>query len=250
MKASTDRLVAAWLQVTAGALVFLPVLVVGGFPVERWSSVVVSSVIHLGYGLTLVGAYNRGDLSLVYPIARGIAPVLVTLGAVVLLDDVPDVLGMVAVALIAGGILSVIHRPGRGVPWALATGILIAGYTLVDGAAVRAGGESVRYTVAVFCGNALLLSVVTLYRRGHRQMFAGVRGDGWRNLAGGIASAIAYILVLTAARRAPLGLVAAVRETSVVFGALGGWLILKEPFGRTRVRAAMVIAVGLALLVV
>lgn len=248
MKSSTDRLVAAWVQVTAGALVFAPVLVWGGFPTDRIWSVVASAVIHLGYGLTLVAAYERGDLSLVYPIARGVSPVLITVGAALLLDDVPGAVGMAGVSLIAVGLLSVIRRPGPGVWWAVATGALITAYTLVDGAAVRAGGESFRYTVAVFAGNAVALTSAVVVRRGWSAMQRGIANDGWRNLAGGVASALAYVLVLTAARSAPLGLVSAVRETSVVFGALGGWLLLKEPFGITRVRAAVVIAIGLALI--
>lgn len=250
MKASSDRLVAAWVQVTAGAVVFAPFLIAGGFPTDRLGSVAASAAIHLGYGLALVAAYERGDLSLVYPIARGVSPLLITAGAALLLDDRPGTLGLAGVVLIAVGLLSVIRRPGPGVWWAVLTGAMITGYTLVDGAAVRAGGESFRYTIAVFAGNALALSLAVLVRRGPAAMRRGFGVDGWRNVAGGVASAIAYMLVLTAARWAPLGLVSAVRETSVVFGALGGWLLLKEPFGITRVRAAVVIAAGLALVAV
>jgi drug/metabolite transporter (DMT)-like permease len=250
VKASGDRLLAAWMQTTIGALVFLPVLIVEGVPTGPWKSLGASALLHLGYALTLVAGYDRGDLSVVYPVARGSAPLLVTAGAAVLLDDRPGVIGIVAVVLIAGGILGMIRRSsGRGVGWALACGGFIAGYTLVDGAAVRAEGGSLRYVVTLIGLNALLLLLVVLGRRGRRRIAAAIRRDGWRNGFAGAASVAAYGLVLTAARWAPLGLVAAVRETSVILGALGGWLLLKEPFGFARVVASTLIAAGLVLLV-
>jgi drug/metabolite transporter (DMT)-like permease len=247
LKASGDRLVAAAVQAAAGALVLLPFLVAGGYPTDRWLSLVASGVLHLGYGLTLIGGYDR--LSVIYPVARGTSPLLVTIGAALFLDDALGVSGLLGVVLVAAGILGVARRPGRGVVWALACGCCIAGYTLVDGGAVRAEGGSLRYTAALFLTNAVTLGAVALLRRGPRPLLAAIRSAGVRQGAGGAASAAAYLLVLIAARWAPLGSVSAVRETSVVIGALAGWRLLGEPFGRHRIAAAAVIAAGLVVLV-
>jgi len=249
LKASGDRLVAAAVQSVAGALVLAPFLIVDGYPVDRLPSLAASGLFHLGYGLTLVGAYERGDLSAVYPVARGTAPLLVTVGAALFLDDTLGGLGTLGVILIAAGILGVIRHPDRSIVWALACGGFIAGYSLVDGAAVRAEGGSLRYTAALLLTNAVTLSVVALVRRGGRPAVVAARSGGGRQLLGGAASAVAYLLVLIAARTAPLGAVAAVRETSVVLGALAGWRLLGEPFGRARAVGAAVIAIGMVVLV-
>ena len=130
LKASGDRLVAAAVQSVAGAVVLAPALAFDGYPIDRWGSLAASAALHLGYGLTLVGAYERGDLSVVYPVARGTAPLLVTVGAAVFLDDTLGGLGVLGVVLIAGGILGVVRHPDRGIVWALACGGFIAGYSL------------------------------------------------------------------------------------------------------------------------
>lgn len=248
LKASGDRLVAAAVQAVAGALVLLPFLIAGGYPTDRWLSLIASGAFHLGYGLTLIGGYDRGDLSVIYPVARGTSPLLVTVGAALFLDDALGVSGVLGVMLVAAGIIGVVRRPGRGVAWALACGCCIAGYTLVDGGAVRAEGGSLRYTAALFLTNAVTLGIAALLRRGRGPLLALARSAGVRQAAGGAASAAAYLLVLIAARRAPLGSVSAVRETSVVIGALAGWRLLGEPLGRQRMTAAAVIAAGVVLL--
>lgn len=249
LKASPDRLVAAAAQSVAGALVLLPFLVDGGLPGERLDSLILSAAFHLGYGLTLIGAYGRGDLSVVYPVARGSAPLTVTLGAFVWLDESPTLLEGVGVVLVAAGLVALARGRRSGLGLALVCGGFIAGYTLVDGAAVRAEGGSLRYTAALFLLNAIVLGVVALTRRGVQGVVTAVRVDGYRQIAGGVSSAVAYLLVLIAVRSAPLASVAALREVSVVIGAVAGWLVLGESFGRTRVAAAAVVATGAALLV-
>jgi drug/metabolite transporter (DMT)-like permease len=251
VKASRDRLVAAWAQVSFGALVFAPFLVASGVPWEAWPALVASTLVHLAYGLTLVVAYSRGDLSVVYPVARGAAPVLVTVGAIVFLSDPPGVVGGVAIVLVVAGVLVTgLRGRGHGIPWALAVGVLIASYTVIDGAAVRDLEGSFSYAVALTVCNALAYVPVLLAVRGPRRMLDGLRGEWWRHVLGGAASVGAYALVLIAARFASLGLVAAVRETSVVWGALGGWLLLGEAGGRRRLEGAVLIALGLMLLAV
>ena len=251
VKASNDRLVAGWAQVFFGALIFLPFLVSMGIPWEAWPFFVVSGGIHVAYSLSLVAAYERADLSFVYPIARGGAPVFVTVAAMVFLDDRPGMVGTIAVLVLVVGILFMARRGsgGAGLGWAMLTALLIASYTSLDGAAVRSLGESVSYTITVFLAGAVGFTPLVIRLRSWNGLVGAVAAEPGRYAFAGAASAGAYILVLIAARSAPLGLVAAVRETSVVFGALGGWLILGEPFGRRRLVAAAMIAAGLALLV-
>jgi drug/metabolite transporter (DMT)-like permease len=250
VKASSDRLVAAWAQVTFGAILFLPFLVASGVPTSVWPSVVVSGLVHLAYGLTLVAGYDRGDLSLVYPVARGVAPILVTIAAALLLDDIPGVWGLLAIVVVVAGVLITGLGSGRsGLGWALATGCLIATYTVIDGAAVRTLDASFSYTTAIFAVNALAYVPVVMLRRRPAVIAESLRTEGRKYLLAGAASAAAYALVLAAARIAPLGVVAALRETSVLFGVIAGWAVLRERGAAIRLRGAALIAAGLTVLV-
>lgn len=249
IKASGDRLVTAAGQVVLGSLAFAPALIWTGIPTGALPWVAASALIHLAYGLSLVAAYERGDLSAVYPIARGTAPALVTIGSVVMLGDRVEPSAVIAITLIVAGIVAIGlagHRHGLG--WAVVTGLFITAYTLVDGHAVRGLETAVGYTATLFLANGVLYGVTVVAVRGVDRVRAGIAADWRRQLGGGIASVIAYTLVLAAARLAPLGLVSAVRETSVVIGALAGWLVLREPLGRRRLAAAVAIAAGLMLL--
>lgn len=251
VKASPDRLVAVSAQMVLGTVVSLPILVFQEIPFRAWPYLLASSIVHLGYMLALVAGYDRGDLSVVYPIARGSAPVLVTLGAAVFLDDVPGGWGLVAIGLVVLGILMVgLQGSAHGAGWALGTAVFVAGYTMIDGAAVRSLDESLPYTLTVFVAMTAVLLPVALWRRGPKGVATALR-TGWRShLLAGSASVVAYALVLGAARISPLGLVSALRETSVLFGALGGWLLLKEAMGRKRLRGAVLIAAGIVTLVI
>lgn len=250
VKSSGDRLVAAWMQAVFGALVFSPVLVLRGIPTEVLGAIVASSVIHLAYGLALVAAYERADLSLVYPVARGTAPILATVAAAVWLADVPEPAGLVSIGLVVLGLFVVgLGGDRSGIGWAVATGVTIATYTVVDANAVRTVGESLPYTTAVFAGNALTFLPVVLARRGARRALAAVTAEPVRHVLAGAASAGAYAMVLGAARVAPIGLVAAFRETSVVFGAVGGWLFLRERLPGRRIAGAAAVVAGLVVLV-
>ena len=156
-----------------------------------------------------------------------------------------------AVLLISGGLLWVarLGRAGQGVGWALATGVAIGVYTLIDASAVRAGAPPLAYVTTEFGVNALLFTPVVLYRRRGR-MLATLAGAPVRHVAAGVLSVGAYVLVLIAARVAPLGMVAAVRETSVVLGTLGGWLMLREALGRARLAGAIAVAAGLVVMAI
>jgi drug/metabolite transporter (DMT)-like permease len=247
VKSSTDRLVAAWAIATMGAVVNLPVLVVLGLPdrsVAGWLAA--SAVLHVAYGYALAGAYDRVDLAAAYPIARGTAPLIVTVVSVPLLGDSVSLLGVAGIFLVTSSlaIIGLRHVPS-GVSWAVLTGVMIAAYTLADGAGVRAGDESVRYIAALFVLHSLLFTVVLgVGRRSFSTMRFGLARQPRRLLVGGAASAGAYLLVMVAARTTPLGLVAGLRETSAGIGVLAGYAFLGERVTRQHAIAVAVAVVG------
>jgi len=246
VKASDDRLIATWAVAAAGALVNVPVLVFLGLPdrsVAGW--LVASSVLHVGYGYALAGAYDRVDLAAAYPIARGTAPLLVAIIGVPLLGDSISPVGVLGIVLVTSSlaIIGLRHVP-NGVSWAVLTGVMIAAYTLSDGAGVRAGDESVRYIAALFVLHSLLFTVVlAVTRRSTVTMRQAVVRHPGRLLVGGASSAGAYLLVMIAARTTPLGLVAGLRETSAGIGVLAGYTLLGE---RVTLQHAAAVAVAIA----
>lgn len=242
VKASDDRLAATWAIATAGAVLNIPVLILFGLPESAalgW--LVLSAVLHVGYGYALAAAYDRVDLAAAYPIARGTAPLLVTGVSIVALGDAISPLAAAGIMLVTASLAIIgMHHAPNGVSWALLTGVMIASYTLSDGAGVRAGDESMRYIAALFVlHSALFTTMLTMTRRSTASLRNALRQSPGRLLIGGGASAGAYLLVMIAARSTPLGLVAGLRETSAGFGVLAGYLFLHE-----RVTRHHAIAVG------
>ena len=208
--------------------------------------IVASSGLELAYFLLLVAAYTRSDVSLVYPIARGAAPVLVLgIGAVV--GVAVGLWQAVGVVLIGIGVLLVrgLRGPtdGRGVALALAIGVTIAGYTLVDKEGVE-HAAAVPYLVLVLAPVALvavLLELVSGRLGALRDML------GARTVSASVASFGAYALVLAALALAPAASVAAVRESSILFVAVLGAFVLREPVGRERLTGAAFVVLGVVL---
>lgn len=261
LKDSEDRLATAALMVISGAVIYLPwVYAAQGPPVEVWNHIAFGAVVHASYNVALVTAYDRLDFSVAYPMARGIAPALVAVGGWLFLGDdlglaATFALGLVVVALIwlawSPGAMSDIRRNGAresGYHWALLTGMAIAVYTVNDAAAVRESGRALSYAVTVTAANALLLVPYALRRRGGAALITAARSRPIALIGAAALNIGAYALVLFAATRAPVGLVAAVRESSVVIGALAGVFILKEPFGRRRLTGAAAVALGIVVL--
>ena len=247
VKQSADRLVSTWAIVTSGAMLSVPVSIFIGLP-ERaalpWLAT--SALLHVAYGYALAGAYDRIDLAAAYPIARGTAPLIVMVGSIMLLDDVVSPVGFIGIALVVAslGLIGIRHVP-NGVGWALLTGLMIALYTLSDGAGVRAGNDSIRYIAALFQLHAVAFGITILAtRRSPSTMIAAVRRSPLKLLFGGAASAGAYLLVMIAARTTPLGLVAGLRETSAGFGVVAGALVLKERVTRQHAVAVAVAVIG------
>lgn len=250
VKASGDRLVAACAQATFGAAAFLPFLVAGGVPGGGVTPALASSCCHVAYYLGLVRSYQRTDLSIAYPVARGAAPMLVAIGGTLFVGDELTALAWVGIAVVSGALLSLgTHvRDWHHLTWPLLTGVVIATYTLIDAHGVRTTGERMSYVGLLFTLTAIWFVPLVLRRRGTRVVTATVRANGIRLVIAGIASVTSYTLVLLAASRAAVGPVAAVRETSVVFAVLGGGLLLREDVGHRRVLAAAGVAGGAVIL--
>ena len=276
IKTSEDRAVAAWGQFTAAALVAVAgLLVVGGPGWEAVPYLAGTAAVHLVYIEALVAAYTHGDFSLSYPLARGGGAVFAALGSALVLDDRLPALGWVAIAVAAVGLVGL---RGRGVPaaddvvlgdaldgrgrigaraseraalaFALLTAACIATYTIIDSAGSRAGDSGVAYGLASVAAAGTAIFVSNVVRPSLRARAGMLRSDWRRHLAGGIGTLVAYTMVLVAVRRAPVGYVTMLRESSVVVGALFGWLVLREGLGGRRLAASVVILAGLVLLVV
>ena len=217
-----------------------------------WPYIAASTVTHWGYYYLLNTGYRLGDLSLVYPVARGIAPLLVALPALIWLDEMLPLTAWAGLLCISGGILFIgLGRKGTApalpaLTVAVLTGSAIALYTLVDGVGVRLADQAVTYIIWLFIGEGLAVFYILLPR------MQRVKAQSNRQLmlafTGGLLSALAYALALYAKTKAPLGLVSALRETSVIFAALIGVYWFGEGPVRTRLCAAAVVAAGIILL--
>jgi drug/metabolite transporter (DMT)-like permease len=243
----------AVVNLVAGACALPFLFVVARPAVVSWPFLFASVVIHHGYYLALGYGYRHGDLSHVYPIARGIAPPLVALVAWAFAGESPGALGLLAILVISGGILSLaLTEDGRRtslrpVGFALATGVTIAGYTLADGLGGRRAGDVLGYIAWLFAIDALPFALLVAWR--YRARLGEALGRAWRPAAvGGVLAAAAYGLVIWAMTRAPMAQVSALRETSVIMAALIGTRLLKEPFGARRIFAASLVALGIVLL--
>jgi drug/metabolite transporter (DMT)-like permease len=217
--------------------------------------VIASALIHSGYKLFLVKAYESGDLSQVYPLARGTAPLLTTAAAFLIVGEVLSPLTLTGIGLVLSGIYvlgvhgghrSAVMKEGA-VLFALGTSVFIAAYTIVDGLGVRLSESAAGYTAAAFVGDTILFSMIVLGWRG-RQLLSGM-GQHWRKglLAGGLSFG-SYLVALWAMTLAPIAAVAALRETSILFALVLGSFWLKEALTPPRLIAALLILVGAAAL--
>ncbi|MFI5034922.1 MAG: EamA family transporter [Acidimicrobiales bacterium] len=217
-----------------------------------WGYLGASVLCHLGYEAFLMRSYRRGDFSQSYPVARGAAPLFVSIGGLVAAGEHLGARGVVGVAAVVIGIAGLaLHRDSAGVgrahlAWALATGAAIALYSVVDGLGVRASHDTLRYALTLFAIQSTLWVAGAVARRGatwwpqRRVVVVG--------LAAGILSVVGYAVVLWAQGRAPLGEVSALRETGVLWAALIGAVVFKERPLRRVALPAVAVAVGVALL--
>ncbi len=236
----------AMLVVAVVALSFLPLP-------ERasWPYVVVSGFLEVGYNLFLIQAYRYGDLGQAYPIARGASPVLVTLGAAAFAGELLSLTAIIGILLVSGSIVALAFEGKRlnlrTTAMALITGCFIAAYTVVDGIGVRLSGNSFAYTAWMVVFWAIPMPVILLAVRG-RNAFVAPALEVTKAAAGGIIALIAYGTIIWALSLGAMGPISALRETSVVFAALIGCILLNEPLSTRRVAACAVIAMGAACL--
>lgn len=240
-----------------GCGVGLVCVAVVGFPrAEAWPWIAASIAIHLGYYITLVGAYRHGDLGFAYPIMRGTAPLLVALASAPLVGERLSATAWLGVVGISVGVLAIgLARTAsttvggsrmHALAFALANAAIIGCYTIVDGIGVRVSGDALAYISTLFLLDGLpFFAIVMWQRRGdHRAAIATMRARWPVALAGACASLAAYGIALWAMTKAPVASVAALRETSVLFAALIGTLLLGERFRLERAIGTGAIVAG------
>ncbi len=221
-------------------------------------AILASALIHLGYSLALQRGYQVADLSVVYPVARGSAPLLSTLGAVIVLGEAPSLPSLAGLLLVVGGIgliatngnLAAFRRPGgqAGVRWGTGTGGLIAAYTVVDAWAVKSLGMA---PVALdwFSNTFRVILLLPVVAADPARAWGLMRGKWLLALGVGLLSPLSYILVLRAlSLGAPLHVVAPLREMSMMVGVLLGLLLLRERVGPWRLGGSAVLLGGVLLL--
>jgi drug/metabolite transporter (DMT)-like permease len=261
-----DQTLAFALIGVGGIAVAIPLIIVVAVPrADCWPYLLASVVIHVFYNLLLMRCYRVGEFSQVYPLARGTSPLVVTILAAVFVHEhlaLPQVAGVLIISaglavLVFGG-----RRPGgagesgevvrpamhrAAFLAAIGTGLTIAAYTTVDGVGVRLSASPAGYIGWLMLLESLCVPLFALIRRRDvvlkqpsRILLSGL-------LAGAL-SVLAYGLVLWAQTRGALAPIAALRETSVIFGAIIGTLAFREPFGRTRIVATVIVVAGILLL--
>ncbi len=255
VKIEGDRLMTMAVVIsTTGMLA--PLLLLAGPPPASasWPYILLSVLLNNAYFLFLIEAYRFGDLSQVYPIARGSAPLLVTVGAALFANEQLSIVGLAGVLIISAGTVSLIWNRGfrmgaekRSIFFALLTGLMIASYTIIDGIGGRLSGNPAAYIGWLFILSPLPLASIAILRR-RSQAFVYIRNNWKPAVLGGCLNIGSYGLSIWALSLAAMGHVSAMRETSVIIAALIGTQLLGESFGRHRIIAAVAVAFGVVLI--
>ena len=255
IKRGLDPLATTVVISVGAALVAAAMLPLVGLPAAAsWPWCAASVLIHLFYFAALIESYRAGDLGQVYPIARGSAPLMTAAATTVFVGERLG-MGWFGIILLVAGVLLLSLRGGRdlarldrkAVGFALFTAVTICAYSVVDGVGARLAGSANAYTVALFVGIAPVMMIYALALRGAAATLAIGRHWGL-GLAGGTLQLGSYGIAIWAMTVAPIAIVAALRETSVLFGAAIAVIFLKEPLRASRIVAAVMIVAGLALI--
>lgn len=251
VKAGSDTLLTTILVAASAALVgivtlpFLP-------PVApaAWTYLAISAVLEIAYYALIAGAYRQADMSRAYPVMRGTPPLIVALVSSLALGMHLSPVGWAGVLLVSLGLLSLTLTGRTAEPQrlglAMINALVIASYTLVDGFGVRASGAPITYTMWIFVLTGVPLVLWALLRR--PAIIAYARSNWHLGVAGGFGTLISYGLVLWAMTEAPIPIVAALRETSILFGTAIAAFVLRERVTAARVIAVLVIAAGAVVL--
>lgn len=247
IKAEPDKLLASMAVSTGAAVLGAAALVFMPLPdPASWPFILASTALHVAYYQLLSRTYGQADISLAYPLMRGSAPVLVAL-ATAWAEPLHPAQGLAVALVCLGAVAACFGGAGRlsrrAVGLALLTALVIAAYTLVDGLGVRRSGAPASYTASLFVLSGIAVPLACRRQLGGR-LSAYLAARPMLALAGGLATGGSYAIVLWAMTQAPVAVVAALRETSIVFAvAIAAW-VLRERVGRARVLGALLIAGG------
>jgi drug/metabolite transporter (DMT)-like permease len=252
IKVRADRFASISITSLGMALIAVPMLPFVTFPaLSVWPWIVASIVIHVGYRLFLVMAYDAGDLAQTYPLARGTAPLMTAAGAIFLVGEVPGPVAILGIMLLSCGTFLMSLKGGaelgrlnrRAVGYALATSVFIAGYTLTDGYGARLAETASSYAAWLFLCDGLCSILIGFAYRG--KALLPVIAREWKGgLLAGALSAGAYWIAMWAMTRAPIASIAALRETSILFAMLMSVFLLGERATSWRIGAAVLIVFG------
>lgn len=242
----------ALLNMGMGIFSWIALPFVGVAPSQSWPYVGASVCSHIGYELFLMGAYKRGDFSKSYPIARGIAPLLVSLGGFFFASEHLHPLALVGVVVIVIGITSLAGTWGAGLAarratyWALGSGVAIAFYTVIDGLGVRSAHNSFSFGATLFAIQSTIWVGTVILRSGFS--WWPTPREASTVICGGILSMVGYATVLWAQLHAPFGLVSALRETGVFWAAVIGVFFFKDGKMARIILPAIAVCSGIVLL--
>jgi drug/metabolite transporter (DMT)-like permease len=240
----------------ASAIVALPFLpFVGLPPAKAWPWLIGSLILHLGYYIGLTEAYRTGDMGQVYPIARGTAPLFTAGMSTVFLGERLGLIGWSGIVILVAGVLLISLHGGRdlarldrrAVGFAFFTAVTICGYSLVDGIGARTAGSAHSYSVMLFLLDGAMMAVFAFLRNG-KATITDMRNHWRAAFTGGTLSLAAYWIAIWAMTVAPIALVAALRESSVLFATAIAVIFLKEPVYASRITAACMIVAGIVLI--
>lgn len=259
VKAAKDILGARAVMAFSSAALVLPAAFFVPLPAPHtWMILAFSLPAHWLYQTALVRALSRGDLSLVFPVMRGSAPLLTALAAALVLGEQLSPLAMtgLVIASLATVIFALPEKNFGGsrrvrnsaLLWALATGACVAIYNVIDAQGVRSGPSPWSFIVWLFLLDWIGINVIAFLTRGRAQFVAGARAALWPGLGAGVCSLASFSMALYGFSIAPVAYMSAMRETAVVFAAIMGWWFLREGFGARRTLAAVILAAGLCLL--
>jgi drug/metabolite transporter (DMT)-like permease len=256
IKSGSDTLSTTALIAIGAGIVGVALLPFVGVPLAAaWSWVAASIIIHLFYFIGLSEGYRVGDLGQVYPLARGTAPLMTATLSVPLVGEALGPLGWGGIFALASGVLLLSARGGHALArfdarvtgFALFTAITICAYSFVDGIGARLAGSAGAYTACLFIGNGVVLAAYAVARlRG--KVFVAMAPYWATGLAGGGLQFVSYGIAIWAMTVAPIAIVAALRETSVLFGAVLAVVFLKEPLRPIRIAAAVMVMSGLLMI--
>jgi drug/metabolite transporter (DMT)-like permease len=258
IKRTLDPLATTVLIAIGAGLVALPGIAFTGWPaLPAWPWLIASVIIHLFYFAGLIESYRAGDMGQVYPIARGAAPLMTATITTMFVGERLGTYGWTGIVLLAAGVLLLSLRGGRdlakldlqAVGYAFFTAVTVCAYSVVDGVGARLAGPGMAtaYSTVLFVGIAPVIVAYAWVRRGV-SVFPAMMPFWKIGLGGGALAVISYSIAIWAMTLAPIAIVAALRETSVLFGAIIAVAILKEPLRLARIVAALMIVLGLVFL--